>query len=206
MREFVSDVAFTPTVKAIQKTLGSRQMIAKAEERGCFETKVTPALASFIKTLDMFYFGTSNEEGQPYIQYKGGARGFLRVIDDKTLGWADFSGNRQFISSGNLLANDRAFIFLMDYTLGKRVKVWGRAKVEDSDEALLESLYDSDYHGQVERAIVFTVEAWDTNCSQHIHTRYSKEEVAPIVDQLNSTIDGLKARLAKFETDAASSR
>lgn len=171
MTRIPSDIAFTPAVKAIQIAKGSRGNYARMEEGGGWQAQVTPELAEFIAGLDMFYFGTANAEGQPYIQYRGGPRGFLRVVDDKTLGFADFGGNRQYISIGNLSENPLAFIFLIDYVNRRRIKLWGIAKVVEDDAALLEGLADPQYPGRPERAILFTIEAWDVNCPQHIHRR-----------------------------------
>jgi uncharacterized protein len=125
MREYPSDIAFTPAVKAVQTAKGSRASYAKVERRG-WQTHVTPDLAEFLAGLDMFYLGTANAEGQPYIQHRGGSPGFLKVLDDKTLAFADFGGSRQYITLGKLSENPKAFIFLMDYANQQRVKLWGR--------------------------------------------------------------------------------
>ncbi|HBN78255.1 MAG TPA: pyridoxamine 5'-phosphate oxidase, partial [Planctomycetaceae bacterium] len=174
MTSYPSDVAFTSAVKAIQSEKGSRQSYAKVEQHG-WKTTVTPDLKSFLSELDMFYLGTANSAGQPYIQYRGGAPGFLKVIDEKTLGFADFGGNRQYISVGNLSENSRAFIFLMDYVHGRRIKLWGNARVVEGDGVLEEKLRDSDYPGKIERVILFEIEAWDINCPQHIHKRFPQK-------------------------------
>ena len=183
MRQYPSDIAFTPAVKGIQTAKGSRASYAKVERRG-WQTRVTPDLTEFLAGLDMFYLGTANAEGQPYIQYRGGSPGFLKVLDDKTLAFADFGGNRQYITLGNLSENPKAFIFLMDYANQQRVKLWGTARVVEDDRRLLDQLRDPDYPGKVERAIVFTVEAWDINCPQHIHKRFSQRQVQPVIEQL----------------------
>lgn len=166
-----SDIAFTPTVKAIQTAKGSRANYARMEAGSGWRGEVTPDLAEFIANLDMFYLGTANAAGQPYIQYRGGPRGFLKVVDHRTLGFADFGGNRQYISVGNLSENPQAFIFLIDYVNSRRIKLWGTAKVIEDDAALLAELADPEYPGRPERAILFTIEAWDVNCPQHIHKR-----------------------------------
>lgn len=172
MTQYPSDVAFTAAVKAIQEEKGSRRTYAEVEEDFGWATTVTPELAKFISGLDMFYLGTANAAGQPYIQYRGGLPGFLKVLDEKTLGFADFGGNRQYITLGNLSENPKAFIFLMDYAHSRRVKLWGTAKVVENESQLLERLRDADYRkGKPERAIVFTLAAWDMNCPQHIHKR-----------------------------------
>lgn len=201
MREFPSNVAFTPAVKAIQSAKGSRASYSRMEERGGWQTTVTPDLKAFLAALDMFYLGTSNAEGQPYIQYRGGPSGFLKVIDEKTLGFADFSGNRQYISWGNLRENSKAFLFLMDYIHSRRIKLWGNARVVEGDAALEERLHDPDYPGKVERVILFEIAAWDINCPQHIHKRFPQNQVAPLIEELQSRIADLEARLRKLDTN-----
>lgn len=200
MRKFASDIAFTPAVKAIQTDKGSRGNYARVESGGSWETEVTPELEAFFVDLDMFYLGTANAEGQPYIQYRGGSPGFLRKVDEKTLGFADFGGNRQYITLGNLSENPRAFIFLMDYVRSRRIKLWGKARVVEDDPALLNMLRDAAYPGKVERAILFEIEAWDVNCPQHIHKRFPQKQVAPVIEQLQAKIAELEARLATRES------
>ena len=201
MRPFSSDVAFTPAVKAIQTRKGSRSSYAQMELGGSWETTVTPELEAFLAELDMFYLGTANAEGQPYIQYRGGSPGFLKVVDEKTLGFADFGGNRQYITLGNLSENSKAFIFLMDYARSRRIKVWGNARVVDDDRALLDQLRDPGYPGKVERAILFEIEAWDVNCPQHIHKRFSQKQVAPVIEQLQARIAELEGKIKLLEPD-----
>ena len=197
MRQYPSDVAFTPAVKNIQQAKGSRSSYARVEQSRGWRTRVTPDLAEFLSRLDMFYLGTANAEGQPYIQYRGGSPGFLKVLDENTLAFADFGGNRQYITLGNLSENSKAFIFLMDYSQSQRVKLWGTARVVEDDPELLDQLRDPDYPGKVERAIVFTIEAWDMNCPQHIHPRFSKEQIAPVIEGLQNRIADLEAQLAQ---------
>ena len=195
MRQFSSDIAFTPAVKGIQTVKGSRSSYARMEAGGSWETEVTPELEAFFADLDMFYLGTANADGQPYIQYRGGSPGFLRKVDEKTVGFADFGGNRQYITLGNLSENPRAFIFLMDYVRSRRIKLWGKARVVEDDPALFDRLRDSSYPGKVERVILFEIEAWDVNCPQHIHKRFPQKQVAPIIEQLQAKIAELEARL-----------
>jgi predicted pyridoxine 5'-phosphate oxidase superfamily flavin-nucleotide-binding protein len=183
-------------VKAIQKRNGSRAMYAQLEQREGWQTAITPDLTRFIAGLDMFYLGTANAEGQPYIQYRGGSPGFLKVVDDHTLGFADFRGNRQYITLGNLSENPKAFLFLMDYANSQRVKIWGTARVIEGDLSLEERLRDPEYPGKVERAILFSVEAWDVNCQQHIHQRFSQRQLSPVIEQM-------KTRIAELETEVA---
>ena len=195
MRQFSSDIAFTPAVKGIQTVKGSRSSYARMEAGGSWETEVTPELEAFFADLDMFYLGTANADGQPYIQYRGGSPGFLRKVDEKNVGFADFGGNRQYITLGNLSENPRAFIFLMDYVRSRRIKLWGKARVVEDDPALFDRLRDSSYPGKVERVILFEIEAWDVNCPQHIHKRFPQKQVAPIIEQLQAKIAELEARL-----------
>jgi predicted pyridoxine 5'-phosphate oxidase superfamily flavin-nucleotide-binding protein len=177
-RKYPSDIAFTPAVKAIQSQKGSRSSYAWMERGQGWHTTVTPELAEFLADLDMFYLGSANAEGQPYVQYRGGPPGFLKVLDEHTLGFADFLGNRQYITLGNLAENPKAFLFLMDYANRRRVKVWGTARVVEGNGTLEARLRDPAYPGKVERAILFTVEAWDVNCRQHIHQRFSQRQLA----------------------------
>ena len=197
MAKLPSDVAFTPAVKAVQARNGSREGYARLERGRGWPTTVTPDLAEFLSGLDMFYLATASAAGQPYVQYRGGPPGFLRVIDDRTLGFADFGGNLQYVTLGNLSENPRAFIFLMDYAQARRVKLWGTARVVEDDPALLERLRDATYPGVAERAILFTVAAWDANCPRHIHRRFAERQVLPIVERLERRVRELEAELAK---------
>lgn len=205
-REFPSDVAFTPSVKTIQQQKGSRPSYARMERSGGWQTQVTDELTDFLATLDMFYLGTANAAGQPYIQYRGGSPGFLKVIDQHTLGFADFGGNRQYITLGNLSENNQAFIFLMDYPNRQRVKLWGTARVVEGDAALEERLRDPQYPGKVERVILFTLDAWDANCQQHIHERYSRRQIAPAIEKLQQRIADLESEVAALKSNASSQK
>ena len=193
MVEYVSDVAFTPTVKRQQETKGSRKGYARMEEKAGWQDTITEDLAQFIGERDSFYLGTANADGQPYIQHRGGKPGFLKVIGDKTLAFADFGGNRQYISAGNLEDNDKAYLFLMDYPNRRRIKIWGRARVVDDDADLLARLTDTDYVGVPERAVVFEIAAWDVNCPQHITPRFTEAQVAEITAPLQRRIAELEA-------------
>lgn len=190
------DVAFTPIVRAVQERRGSRHAYARLEDNGGWSDTVTAELAAFIAQRDSLFFATASAAGQPYVQHRGGPRGFLRVLDDRTLGFADFRGNRQYITIGNLAENDRAFVFLMDYEQRQRIKLWGRARVVDDDAALLERLMPPGYRARPEQAILFTLEAWDANCPQHIPRLYAEEDVARIVGDLNARIAVLEAQIA----------
>lgn len=204
MRKYPSDVAFTPAVKAIQTAKGSRKLYANVEERSGWETTVTEELEQFIHERDEFYLATANAEGQPYIQYRGGRPGFLRVIDKKTLGFADFNGNQQYVTLGNLSENPKAFIFLMDYIDLRRIKLWGTARVIENDRALVERLRDPADPSPAARAILFEIEAWDMNCQQHIHRRFPQEIVGPYVEKLQARIEELEAKLARPDSAAPS--
>ena len=190
-----SDVAFTPAVKAAQERLGSRAAYAGMEEKGGWRDRVTPDLAAFLAERDSFYLGTASAEGQPYIQHRGGPKGFLKVLDDKRLAFADFRGNRQHITLGNLTENDRAYIFLMDYPNRQRIKIWGRARAVEDDPALLERLTEPGYKGRPARAIVFEIEAWDVNCPQHITRRYTEDDVATATAKLQARVAELEAEV-----------
>lgn len=196
MSHYASDVAFTPAVKAIQAEKGSRGAYAKIEQGRGWQTTITPDLAKFVSGLDMFYLATANAAGQPYVQYRGGAPGLLKVLDDKTLGFADFGGNRQYITLGNLAENAKALIFLMDYAQGRRIKLWGTAHVIEGDSEVIDRVTEPGYPGRVERAILFTVDAWDVNCPQHIHRRFSQAQIASAVRALQSQIEELQAEIA----------
>lgn len=196
MSQITSDIAFTPSVKAVQTRKGSRAGYARMEEKGGWQSTVTDDLAAFIAARDSFYLGTASADGQPYVQHRGGKPGFLKVIDETTLAFADFKGNRQYISQGNLAENDKAYLFLMDYANRQRIKIWGRARVVEDDAELLESLVDPDYKAKPEQAVVFTIEAWDVNCPQHITPRYTEPQIAHIVAPLQARIEQLESQLA----------
>jgi uncharacterized protein len=194
-----SDVAFSPAVKAIQAKRGSREHFAKAEERGGWRTAITPDLAGFLAEARSFYLATASADGQPYVQHRGGPPGFLRVLDERTLGFADFKGNRQYITTGNLAENPRAYIFIMDYAQRRRVKLWGRARVVEDDPALLARLWTEGYRAREEQAIVFELEAWDTNCPQHIPQMFHAEDVAHTITQFQARIRELEAEVAALK-------
>lgn len=194
-RQF-SHLTFTPAVQAMQERMGSRQGYARFVAAGPENNSATAEIIEFIHQIDGFYFGTVTANGYPYIQFRGGRPGFLKVLDDHTLGFADFRGNQQYISVGNLAENDRAFLFLMDYRHRRRLKILGRARVIEleaqPDAAVLAQLQDPSYPATVERGILFQIEGWDWNCPQHIPRRYSEAEVAA----LQTRIAELEARLA----------
>ena len=195
---YSSDVAFTPTVKAIQSRKGSRQGYASMEERGSWETRLTADLAEFIGRQTSIFLGTASSDGQPYIQHRGGPPGFLKVLDDKTIGFADFSGNRQYITVGNLTENPKAMIFLIDFRVRQRVKLWGEARVIEDDPDLIKRLKPEGYNAREEQAILFTVSAWDTNCPQHIPQRLGAEEVDAMLAERDKRIETLTKELDRL--------
>jgi uncharacterized protein len=188
-----SDIAFSPSVKAVQERRGSRAGYAKMETKGGFATTIDEELAAFIAEQRAFYLATASADGQPYIQHRGGPKGVLRVLDDRTLGFADFAGNRQYISTGNLADNPKAMIFLMDYANRRRVKIWGTARVVENDPELVAKLFPGAYRARGEAAIIFTVEAWDVNCPQHIPQMFFAEDVAEAIAERDRRIGALEA-------------
>jgi predicted pyridoxine 5'-phosphate oxidase superfamily flavin-nucleotide-binding protein len=192
---YPSDIAFTPSVKAIQARKGSRENYARMEQGDGWATEVTPPLAAFIAEQNSIYVGSSNSAGQPYIQHRGGPPGFLRVLDEKTLAFADYKGNRQYITQGNLLENPRAFIFLMDYQRRRRIKLWGTARIVEGDAVLLHSLMPEGYRAHPEQAFIFDLSAWDANCPQHIPKRIEAPDMDAAIAARDQTILDLSARV-----------
>ncbi len=193
-----SDIAFTPAVKAIQQRKGSRAAYARMEAGAGWQTRVTPELEGFMHEQTSIFFATANADGQPYIQHRGGPKGFLRVIDEHTIGFADFTGNKQYISAGNLSENPKAYLFLIDYAARRRIKLWGTARVVTDDAALLARLMPDGYKARPEQAIVFTIEAWDVNCPQHIPQRIDAEDVQRALDAKDQRIAALETQLAEL--------
>ncbi|WP_299486721.1 pyridoxamine 5'-phosphate oxidase family protein [Acaryochloris sp. IP29b_bin.137] len=191
-----TQIAFTSTVKAIQEKHGSREMYERMAARGPDNDTLIPRVADFIRERDSFYLGTVNDNGWPYIQFRGGPVGFLKVLDDRTLGFADFVGNCQYLTIGNLGDSDRTFLFLMDYANRRRLKIWGRARVEYDHPDLVEDLKVPGYDAEAQRAILIQVEAWDWNCPKYIPTKYSEEQVAEMIAPLQARIRELEAQLA----------
>lgn len=199
MTTYSSDVAFTPTVKALQAKNGSRESYARMEERGSWSTEITEDLAAFIADQRSVFLATTNAEGQPYIQHRGGPKGFLRVLDDKTIAFVDFAGNRQFISTGNLADNPKAYLFLIDYAHRRRIKIWGTARTATLTDELVSKLMPEGYKARPEQVLLFTVGAWDTNCPQHIPQRFDAEDVKAALDERENRIAQLEAKLARLE-------
>ena len=196
---YSSDVAFTEAVKAIQARKGSRASYHAMEEQGGFSTKITADLVAFIESQRSIFLATANAAGQPYIQHRGGPPGFLRVIDETTLGFADYRGNRQYISQGNLQENPKAYLFLIDYTQRQRVKLWGTAKIIENDEELAARLMPQGYRAKPEQVLLFSLEAWNGNCPQHIPQRFEAEDVARALEERNQRIAALEAELAMLK-------
>ncbi|EKS33461.1 pyridoxamine 5'-phosphate oxidase family protein [Afipia clevelandensis] len=202
---YSSDVAFTPAVKAIQSRKGSRQGYAHMEEdRGGFRTEIDEALAAFIGEQTSFFLATATADGQPYIQHRGGPAGFIKILDKSTLAFADYKGNRQYITQGNLSENPKAYIFLIDYVNRRRIKIWGEARVVEDDPALTAALMPKDYKARPEQAIVFKVAAWDSNCPQHIPMKFDAADVAAAVAARDARIAELEAEVASLKQKSAS--
>ncbi len=193
---FASDIAFTEQVKAVQMRKGSRRTYSRMEEAGSWQTRITPDLAQFIAAQTSIFLATANLDGQPYIQHRGGPPGFLQVLDDTTIGFADFFGNRQYISQGNLAENPKAHLFLIDYAHRRRIKIWGTARIVEGDAAMVARLMPPDYKARSEQVLLFTVSAWDANCPQHIPQRFEAGDVAAALAERDARIAALEAELA----------
>jgi predicted pyridoxine 5'-phosphate oxidase superfamily flavin-nucleotide-binding protein len=200
---FSSDVAFTPAVKAIQARKGSRHAYARVEENGGWRTEVDDNLAAFLAEASSMFLATASADGQPYIQHRGGPKGFIRILDKQTLAFADYSGNRQYITQGNLAENPKANIFLIDYAHRRRIKIWGEARVVEDDPALLTSLMPAGYKARPEQVILFKIAAWDTNCPQHIPQKFDAADVAAALASRDARIAELEAELAGLKDQSA---
>jgi uncharacterized protein len=198
---YSSDVAFTPAVKAIQARKGSRDAYAHVEQKGGWRTEIDDNLAEFLAGTDSIYFATASADGQPYIQHRGGPKGFVKILDKNTLAFADYSGNRQYITQGNLTENPKAQLFVMDYAHRRRVKIWGEARVVDDDPALLKSLMPAGYKARPEQVILFKISAWDTNCPQHIPQKFDAADVAAALASRDARIAELEAELAGIKSE-----
>jgi len=200
---YPSDVAFTPAVKAVQARKGSREAYARVEQNGGWRTDIDENLSAFLADTNSFYLATAARDGQPYIQHRGGPKGFVKVLDKQTIAFADYSGNRQFITQGNLSENPKAHIFVMDYAHRRRVKIWGDARVVEDDAALLASLMPKGYRARPEQVILFKIAAWDTNCPQHIPQKFDAADVAAALASRDARIAELETELAKLGGEAA---
>ena len=203
IHSYSSDVAFTPAVKAIQARKGSRNAYARVEQNGGWRTEIDEHLTAYLAETNSLYFATASADGQPYIQHRGGPKGFIKVLDKNTLAFADYSGNRQYITQGNLSENPKANIFLIDYAHRRRVKIWGEARAVDDDPALLKSLMPQGYRARPEQVIVFKVSAWDTNCPQHIPQKFDAADVAAALAARDERIAELEAELAALKGQRA---
>jgi len=199
-----SDVAFTPSVKSVQERKGSRPAYARMEQRGGWQSRITPDLAQFIAAQTSVFLATVNADGQPYIQHRGGPPGFLHVLDEKTIAFADFAGNRQYITQGNLADNPKVHLFLIDYAHRQRVKVWGEARVVEGDGALIAKLMPEGYRARPEQVLVMTVTAWDANCPQHIPQRIEAADVAAALAERDRRIEALEAEIKRLGATAHS--
>ena len=199
---YSSDVAFTPAVKAIQARKGSRESYAQVEERGGWRTEIDENLAAFLANANSFYFATASADGQPYIQHRGGPKGFIKVLDKSTIAFTDFGGNRQYITQGNLSENTKAYIFVMDYAHRRRVKLWGEARVVEDDPALTRALMPQGYRARPEQVILFKIAAWDTNCPQHIPQKFDAPDVAAALAARDQRIAELEAQVVALKGGA----
>src|SRR4051812_1447915 len=190
-----SEIVFTPAARRAQAERGSAARRQKADG---FPDTVTPELAAFIAEQDTAFLGTASAAGAPYIQHRGGPKGFIKIVDERTLGFADYRGNRQYLTVGNLSENDRAYLFLIDFSRRQRIKLWGRARVVENDDALVTRLFDQGYKARPERAILFTIEAWDVNCSQHITARLSGAEVEAMAATIQQRFAALQEENARL--------
>ena len=197
-----ASIVFTPAVQKAQAERGAAASYARRVAEG-FPDTVTSELAKFIAEQDMAFLGTASGDGAPYIQHRGGPKGFIKVVDEKTLGFADYRGNRQYITLANLSENDRAYLFLLDPARRQRIKIWGRARVVEDDAALVAKLFDDGYKARPERAILFTIEAWDVNCSQHIVTRYSEAQLEEAFADVRRHVATLEAENARLRAQLA---
>ncbi|HEY6255901.1 MAG TPA: pyridoxamine 5'-phosphate oxidase family protein [Xanthobacteraceae bacterium] len=197
-RTYASDVGFSPTVKVIQSRKGSRRGYLQMEEKGSWETRISDDLKAFMEAQTSVFLGTTNAAGQPYIQHRGGPAGFLRVVDDETIGFVDFAGNRQYITAGNLIDNPQAFLFLIDFAYRRRIKIWGTARVVEGDAELTQKLMPQDYRARAEQVILFTVSAWDANCPQHIPQRFEAADVAAALAERDQRIAALEAEIGQL--------
>jgi predicted pyridoxine 5'-phosphate oxidase superfamily flavin-nucleotide-binding protein len=197
-----SDIVFTPAARRAQAERGSARAYRTKIDAG-FPDTVTPELAAFIAEQDTAFLGTASADGAPYIQHRGGPKGFIKVVDEHTLGFADYRGNKQYVTLGNLSENDRAYLFLIDFSRRQRIKLWGRARVVENDDALVARLFDPGYKAKPERVILFTIEAWDVNCSQHITARLSEAEVEQMMVTVQERFVALQAENARLRVALA---
>lgn len=197
-----SDIAFTPTVKAIQTRKGSRAAYANMEAAGGWRTEVDETLAAFVAEQRSFFLATVSSDGAPYIQHRGGPPGFLKVLGPRTLGFADYRGNRQYITQGNLSDNPKAHLFLIDYMNKRRIKIWGTARIVEDDDALIVRLMPEGYKAKPEQAFLFDISAWDVNCPQHIPQRFEAEDVERALGERDARIAELEAEVERLKSSS----
>jgi hypothetical protein len=200
---YSSDVAFTPAVKAIQTRKGSREAYAHVEEQGGWRTEIDEKLAGFLANTNSFFMATATAEGQPYIQHRGGPKGFVKILDKNTIAFADYAGNQQYLTQGNLTENPRAHIFIIDYAHRRRVKIWGEARVVEDDPALTQALMPKGYRARPEQVIMFKIAAWDTNCPQHIPQKFDAADVATAMAEASAKVEARDKRIAELEAEVA---
>ncbi|HWZ38948.1 MAG TPA: pyridoxamine 5'-phosphate oxidase family protein [Bradyrhizobium sp.] len=200
---YSSDVAFTPAVKAIQTRKGSREAYARVEEHGGWRTEIDDKLAGFLANTNSFYMATATKDGQPYIQHRGGPKGFIKILDKNTIAFTDYAGNQQYLTQGNLTENPKAHIFIMDYAHPRRVKIWGEARVVEDDPALTKALMPKGYRARPEQVIVFKIAAWDTNCPQHIPQKFDAADVAAAMAEASAKLEQRDAKIAELEAELA---
>ena len=199
---YSSDVAFTPVVKAIQERKGSREGYAQMEQNGGWRTEIDDKLVGFLANTNSFFMATATKDGQPYIQHRGGPKGFIKMLDKNTIAFADYAGNRQYLTQGNLSENPKAHIFIVDYAHRRRVKIWGEARVVEDDPALTQALMPKGYRARPEQVILFKIAAWDTNCPQHIPQKFDATDVAQALAVRDARITELEAELAELKKAA----
>jgi predicted pyridoxine 5'-phosphate oxidase superfamily flavin-nucleotide-binding protein len=203
LHTYSSDVAFTSVVKAIQERKGSREGFARMEQNGGWRTEIDDKLAGFLANTDSFFMATATKDGQPYIQHRGGPKGFIKMLDKNTIAFADYAGNRQYLTQGNLSENPKAHIFIMDYAHRRRVKIWGEARVIEDDPALTQALMPKGYRARPEQVILFKIAAWDTNCSQHIPQKFDAADVAAAMGEASAKMEERDKRIAELEAELA---
>lgn len=199
---YSSDVAFSPTVKQVQAERGSRPAYARAEQGGGFEQEMTEDLRAFLAQIDTAFLATASADGQPYVQHRGGPKGFIRALDDHTLGFVDFVGNRQYVTTGNLRENHRVCLFLIDYAHRRRVKIWGTARTVPANDQLLTQLAPRGYRMRPEQIMLITVSAWDVNCPQHIPQKIDAADVQAALARLQARIAQLEAENEQLQRAA----
>jgi predicted pyridoxine 5'-phosphate oxidase superfamily flavin-nucleotide-binding protein len=193
-------------VKAIQTRKGSREAYAHVEEHGGWRTEIDDKLAGFLVNTNSFYMATATKEGQPYIQHRGGPKGFVKILDKNTIAFTDYAGNQQYLTQGNLTENPKAHIFIMDYAHRRRVKIWGEARVVEDDPALTQSLMPKGYRARAEQVIIFKIAAWDTNCPQHIPQKFDAADVAAAMAEASAKIEARDARIKELEAELAKAK